>query len=50
MDRGSIQNHLRRLHHDHHGSLSDLVKEVAREYGLPKRVVYEEALKMKKEG
>jgi 16S rRNA (cytidine1402-2'-O)-methyltransferase len=50
MDRGSIQNHLRRLHHDHHGSLSDLVKEVAGEYGLPKRIVYEEALKIKKEG
>ncbi|MGD8757381.1 MAG: 16S rRNA (cytidine(1402)-2'-O)-methyltransferase [Deltaproteobacteria bacterium] len=50
MDRESIQNHLRRLHHEQDGSLSDLVKEVAREYGLPKRVVYEEALKIKKEG
>jgi len=49
MDRESIQNHLRRLHHEQDGSLSDLVKEVAREYGLPKRVVYEEALKIKKE-
>lgn len=50
IDRDSIQNHLRRLHHEQDGSLSDLVKEVAREYGLPKRVVYEEALKIKKEG
>lgn len=50
IDRESIQNHLRRLHHEQDGSLSDLVKEVAREYGLPKRVVYEEALKLKKGG
>ena len=49
IDRASIQNHLRRLHQGQDGSLSDLVKEVARESGLPKRVVYEEALKMKKE-
>lgn len=50
VDRESIQNHLRRLHHEQDGSLSDLVKEVAREYGLSKRVVYEEALKLKKGG
>ena len=50
IDRESIQNHLRRLHHEQDSSLSDLVKEVAREYGLPKRVVYEEALKLKKGG
>jgi 16S rRNA (cytidine1402-2'-O)-methyltransferase len=49
-DRAAIQSHLRRLHYQHRGSLSDLVKEVAREYGLPKRVVYEEALRIKKEG
>lgn len=48
IDRASLQKHLRRLHEAQEGSLSDLVKEVARESGLPKRVVYEEALKMKK--
>jgi hypothetical protein len=30
--------------------LSDLVKEVARKYGLSRKMVYEEALKLKKEG
>jgi len=50
VDRESIQNHLRRLQHEQDGSLSDLVKVVAREYDLPKRVVYEEALKLKQEG
>ena len=50
IDLKSIQNHLRRLHHEQDGSLSDVVKEVAREYGLPKKIVYEEALKIKTEG
>lgn len=46
IDRQSLQNHLRRLCHDKDRSLSDAVKEVAREFAISKKVVYEEALKL----
>lgn len=46
IDRQALQNHLRRVCHDKDRSLSDAVKEVAREFGISKKVVYEEALKL----
>jgi 16S rRNA (cytidine1402-2'-O)-methyltransferase len=48
-DRDSILNDLRRLRLETGRPLSELVKRVAREYGLPRKVVYEEALRLKKE-
>ncbi|NVM57582.1 MAG: 16S rRNA (cytidine(1402)-2'-O)-methyltransferase [Desulfobacterales bacterium] len=50
IDRESLLNHLRRLRDEKDRSLSDLTKQIAREYGVSKKVVYEEALKLKKEG
>jgi 16S rRNA (cytidine1402-2'-O)-methyltransferase len=49
-DRNALLNDLRRLHLETGRPLSDLVKEVARKYGLSRKVVYEEALRLKKEG
>jgi 16S rRNA (cytidine1402-2'-O)-methyltransferase len=49
-DRNSLVSDLRRLGRDTGRPLSEFVKEVAREYGLPRKLVYEEALKLKKEG
>lgn len=48
IDRQSIRNHLLRLRRDKDRPLSDLVKEVAKKYGLSKKRVYEEALKLEK--
>ncbi|MBE9582542.1 MAG: 16S rRNA (cytidine(1402)-2'-O)-methyltransferase [Proteobacteria bacterium] len=50
VDLETIRNHLRRLGMEKALSLSDLVKEVARKYSLSRKVVYEEALKLEKEG
>jgi 16S rRNA (cytidine1402-2'-O)-methyltransferase len=49
-DRNLLVRDLRRLGLDTGRPLSELVKEVARRYGLPRKLVYEEALKLKKEG
>ncbi len=49
VDRQSIRDHLRRLRREKGGSLSDLVKEIAAEHDLSKKVVYEEALSLEKE-
>ncbi len=49
-DRDALQNDLRRLRYETGRPLSDLTKEVAGKYGVSKKVVYEEALKLKKEG
>ena len=48
-DRNSLVRDLRRLSLETGRPLSDVVKEVAREYGLSRKVVYEEALKLKEE-
>ncbi|MBW1739692.1 MAG: 16S rRNA (cytidine(1402)-2'-O)-methyltransferase [Deltaproteobacteria bacterium] len=48
-DRNLLVNELRRLRLETNRPLSDLVKEVAKKYGLSRKVVYEEALKLKKE-
>jgi 16S rRNA (cytidine1402-2'-O)-methyltransferase len=48
-DRNLIVSDLRQLHLETGRPLSDLVKDVARKYGLSRKVVYEEALKLKKE-
>lgn len=50
VDLETIRNYLRRLGLEKDLSLSDLVKEVARKYSLSRKVVYEEALKLEKEG
>jgi 16S rRNA (cytidine1402-2'-O)-methyltransferase len=50
VDTDLVLNDLRQLHLETGRPLSDLVKEVAGKYGLSKKVVYEEALKLKKEG
>jgi 16S rRNA (cytidine1402-2'-O)-methyltransferase len=47
-DRNVLLNDLKQGHLDTHRPLSDLVKEVARKHGLSRKVVYEEALKLKK--
>jgi 16S rRNA (cytidine1402-2'-O)-methyltransferase len=47
--RESLKDLLRCLQEEKNGSLSDLAKAVAREYGLSKKMVYEEALRLKKE-
>ncbi len=49
LDRNSLVRELRRLRLETGRPLSDVVKEVAKEYGLSRKVVYEEALKLKKE-
>jgi len=49
IDREFLQDLLRRLREEKNGSLSDLAKAVAREYGLSKKMVYEEALRLEKE-
>jgi 16S rRNA (cytidine1402-2'-O)-methyltransferase len=49
IDRQALQDRLRHLRHDKTLSLSDRVKEVARQYGLSRKIVYEEALKLKEE-
>jgi 16S rRNA (cytidine1402-2'-O)-methyltransferase len=48
-DRNSLVRDLRRLRLETGRPLSDVVKEVAREYGLSRKTVYEEALKLKEE-
>jgi 16S rRNA (cytidine1402-2'-O)-methyltransferase len=49
-DRNSLVRDLRQLRLETGRPLSELVKEVARKYGLSRKLVYEEALKLKKEG
>ena len=49
-DRNLLLNDLRQLRLETGRPLSELVREVAGEYGLSRKVVYEEALKLKKEG
>ncbi len=49
IDRHTLQGQLRRLRDEKGRSLSDAVKEVAKEYGLSRKLVYEEALKLEKE-
>jgi len=46
-DHNLILNELRRLRLETDRPLSDLVKEVAGKYGVPRKIVYEEALKLK---
>ena len=48
-DRSLLVRELRRLHFEMGRPLSDVVKEVAKKYDLSRKVVYEEALKLKKE-
>jgi 16S rRNA (cytidine1402-2'-O)-methyltransferase len=49
-DRQSVRNYLIRLRREKDSPLSDLVKQIAKEYDLPKKLVYEEALRLEKEG
>ncbi len=49
-DRNSLLRDLRQLRLETGRPLSELVKEVARECGLSRKLVYEEALKLEKEG
>ena len=49
-DRNSLVCDLRQLRLETGRPLSELVKEVAKKYGLPRNLVYEEALKLKREG
>ena len=49
-DRNSLVRDLRQLRLETGRPLSELVKEVAGKYGLSRKLVYEEALKLKKEG
>lgn len=49
IDREALTGYLGELRRDKGRPLSELVKEVAKEYGLSKKVVYEEALKLEKE-
>jgi 16S rRNA (cytidine1402-2'-O)-methyltransferase len=49
VDREALQGLLRRLRGEKDRLLSDVVKEVAREYGISRKIVYEEALKLEKE-
>ena len=49
-DRDSLVRELRQLRLETGRPLSELVKEVAGKYGLSRKLVYEEALKLKKEG
>jgi 16S rRNA (cytidine1402-2'-O)-methyltransferase len=49
VDWDTIRRYLKRLRHDQGGSLSQLAKLVAGEFGLPKQAVYEEALRLEKE-
>lgn len=46
-DRGLLVDEMRRLHMETGRPWSDLVKEIAEEYGIPRKVVYEESLKLK---
>jgi len=50
VDTDLVLNDLRQLHLETGRPLSDLVKEVAGKYGISKKIVYDEALKLKKEG
>ena len=47
IDLGALRDRLRLLSQEKDLSLSDMVKEVAKEWDLPRKVVYEEALKLK---
>jgi 16S rRNA (cytidine1402-2'-O)-methyltransferase len=47
-DRNSLVRDLRRLRLETGRPLSDLVKGIAKEYGVSRKIVYEEALKLKK--
>lgn len=49
IDRKSLLDDLKQLNLETGRPLSDIVKEVAKKYGLSRKVVYEEALKLKKE-
>ncbi len=49
-ERDSLVRDIRRLRLETGRPLSDVVRQLAREYGLSRKVVYEEALKLKKEG
>jgi 16S rRNA (cytidine1402-2'-O)-methyltransferase len=49
VDLASVREHLRRLGSHKRVCLSKLAKDVAGEYGLSKKIVYEEALRLKKE-
>jgi len=48
-DRHALIGNIRRLRDETGRPLSDVVKQLAREYNLSRKVVYEEALKLKKE-
>lgn len=48
IDLADVQNYLRFLQNEKRLSLSALAKEVAARFGLPKHVVYEEALQLQK--
>jgi 16S rRNA (cytidine1402-2'-O)-methyltransferase len=49
IDLGALQDRLRLLRRDKDLSLSDLAREVAKECSLPRKVVYDEALKLERE-
>jgi hypothetical protein len=48
-DRNALVHNLRQLRLETDRPLSELVKDVAREYGIPRKLVYDEALKLKEE-
>ncbi|MDY6953923.1 MAG: 16S rRNA (cytidine(1402)-2'-O)-methyltransferase [Thermodesulfobacteriota bacterium] len=49
IDLGALRDRLRLLAQENGLTLSHMVKEVAKEWDLPRKVVYEEALKLKRE-
>jgi 16S rRNA (cytidine1402-2'-O)-methyltransferase len=49
LDRTLLLEELQKLHRETGRPLSDLVKEIASKYGLPRKAVYEESLKLKQE-
>jgi DNA-binding GntR family transcriptional regulator len=49
VDRKDLEDHLRDLLGTKTLSLSDTVKEVAKEYGVSRKVVYEAALRLERE-
>ncbi|MDY6954544.1 MAG: hypothetical protein SWE60_23825, partial [Thermodesulfobacteriota bacterium] len=48
IDLGALRDRLRLLAQEDGLTLSHMVKEVAKEWDLPRKVVYEEALKLKR--
>jgi len=50
IDHKSVLDDIKRLRHEQDRSLSDVVKEIARQYNVSRKLVYEQALKLEKNG